>query len=585
MSDLDGPGGDVRRFSPHVALEAHARELTMVEGAVLALSPSLEGEDLFRYNEELEQLHERIDGLSALLGHEHDLDAVAERAAAEFAELGSALDALRREIRAAIRGADISLLRLAADRLCESRRVDVEALLDMCLCDLDELWPLIDLLICRLARGDEDGKCVMARDPSRLTRRVREVCQRTAEQLGEDKQAALHFSDAVSELDEAPDLDELKAVIDRHRRFKESLGRKRLLPGVLRSSVLYSLAVSSRIEALAEDDGELLASLDVDLDELDAPPMLRRLVVQPLRQPAEPQTPPIEDHAGFRAIREALRARLASSTGEPGPAWTIATGADLAKLEETDCGAFSADEASLATPGLVAMIVVGLTAAQRPHIDAELAALEIEPELLEDHWVPEVRAKLRAQIRDLILAGRYKESRTPSEALSRLLPVWAISDGARRRAARPAVQPSISTDLLDLRGIIDETERSKSRRSLGGPALFATLLAITATVMVGRVMVGPMTSAHVLESEELAEISSHLTRAQRDQFGFGRSLFAKVDADWNTLDERQQFKRALEMTRKLRAAGVYNAVISDERKRMRIHIQGGLLHYPEDPSG
>lgn len=585
MSDTVAPDTGLRNLAPQVALEARARELTTLEAAVLVLSPSLEDATLLSCNEELERLHERVDGISSLLGHP-DPESVAERAAFEFVELAAALDDLLREIRNRILDADLGPLRLSADRLCETRRADVEALLEVCLYDLEELdepWQLIDLLVGRLATGEENGQRVMIRDPSRLTPRISEACQQAAEQLGEDAKASLHFYNAVSEVDAANDLDELELVIERHYSFKESLGRKRLLPGVLRSSVLYNISVANRVDALAELDEDLGTLFEIDLGELDAPPTQRRLVVQPQRALAQPDVPPLAEHAGFQAIHLALRTRLVSSTAKPGPAWTIAMGADLSKLEEADREALCADEQSLATPGLPAMLVVGLTVAQRPRIDAELAALEIEPDVLEDHWVLEVRGTLRAQVRDLIRAGRYEESRATSEALTRLLPVWATSDGARRNAARPVVQPSISTDALDLRSALIAPERRKTRRTLGLRPLLAAAVTCIAIVMVGRVLVGPARTVHLLDREELNAISSHLTAAQRDQLGYGSAMFGKIDADWDSLDEQEQYKRALEMASRLRANGVQNVVISDGQKRLRIQIQGGQLLFPDEP--
>ncbi len=309
MSTGSGPGASAGQFSPHIALEKRARDLTTVEAAVLVISPALDDADLFSYYEQFETLHERIDALSSLLGQTEDLESVAERASADFAELGSGLGALLQKLRTQIREVDVSRLRPVVRKLCETNRSDVEALLDLCLDDPDEfeaLWPLTDLLIGRLATGQEDGKGVMMHDPSRLTPRLWEVCQQVAERLPSAATSVSPvFFEALSEVDAADALEDLEITIERIYTFKATLGDKRLLPGVLRSSVLYNIAVANRIDFLHDDEeGELIACVDLDLDDLDAAeePKSQRPLAAKAPPKEEPERPPLTP-ASWRSSR------------------------------------------------------------------------------------------------------------------------------------------------------------------------------------------------------------------------------------------------------------------------------------------
>ncbi len=228
------------------------------------------------------------------------------------------------------------------------------------------------------------------------------------------------------------------------------------------------------------------------------------------------------------------------------------------------------------------MLIVGLTLAQRPRIDAALTQLDIDLDILEDEWVPEVRSTLRAQIRELIRAGRYDDTRAPSESLTRLLPFWVTSDNARRKTARPVARYTVSADAIDLRGLLSQP-KPRRRLTWGGKGLFAAALAIVAIMMTASAVLGPGKTVHILKSAELAEISPHLSSAQRSQFGYGSAMAGKLGDDWHDLDEQQQYERALKIAAQLRTRGVREVVLSDAERRLQIQISGGKLRYPERP--
>jgi len=588
MSAAARPAARPTAASPEAFLASRAQELAVLESAALVLSPALDDSDLLAYNEQFEALHEQIDGLSALLESE-GVEAIAERAAAEFAEIGSALSSLLLRTRDQLLQTDLSKLRPAIPQLARSHRPDVESVLDLCLGDLesfDDLWPLTDLLIGRLATND-DGKVRKLRvEPSQITPRLTEVCDQAAKLFpAAATQAVATFEKAIADLKAAEALEDLEPIIERLFSFKQNLGMRVLLPEILRAAVLYNMAVANRIDAIHlgvvdEDGDEILESVELDLDFIDEEQKKQAQREETVRRPRAS----MYEHEGLVALTAAIRARLGEGQGPDGPARVIAAGADLSKLEESDREILLGTFEGTPPESLLPLLVVGLVVGQVERIGSELALLGIDPEVLEDEWVPEVRNTLRAEVRDLIRRGHYEETRGPSQALTRLLPIWQASDAARRRAARPVAVHNVSTDGIDLRSLIDAAQNQhKVRRVWGAKTWLAVGLAVVALVMVGRVAIGPMTSIRLLDETELHQVSPHLDSGQRDQFGYGSAMVAKLDASWHGLDADQQYREASEIARKLRAEGVTEVVLIDAKQRLQVRISNGRVISPERP--
>lgn len=584
MREAKGEAAGPSAASPEAFLEARSQELAQLEASALVLSPILTDDELRAYNERLEALHERIDALSALLSSSSDdFLVVAERAAAEFADLGAALAELLQQTRALIPEADLSKLRPAVRQFCATNRADVESVLDLCLRDLDafdDFWPLIDMIVGRLCAPRDDGEALLSAEPHHLTPRIAEVCGETCELFpGATGPAASVFRRAIEEVEAARELHDLEPIVERVFKHKQSLGRKVLLPAVLRGSVLYNLAVKRRVAELHPIDDELIASVEMGLgymDEADA----ARAAEEADRRPRTS----VFEHEGLGEIEAALALRLRGAAAAHGPARIIAAGCDLSKLEEADREALLASRLDNDLPALPRLLVVGLVLEQLERIGAELERLSIDPDELADEWVPEVRGALRTQTRELIRAGRYAATRPGCEALSRLLPIWATSDRARARGARRVAVYSVATDGIDLRALLEAcNDDRRIVRPWGFRHILAASLLMIAIVSVGRVVIGPETNVKTLGPADLAAFSEYLESAQRTGNGYGDAMAGRMSASWETLDEREQWERAMRLALDLRKAGVQHVLLLDGSKRLRIKISGGRLSFPTKP--
>lgn len=569
--------------SPEAFLATRASELGELEAAALILSPILSDDELRSYDAQFEALHERIDALSSLLSGSDDFLTIAERAAAEFADVGSALSELLQRTQALIPEADLAKLRPAVRQFCATNRSDVATVLDLCLRNLDafdDFWPLIDLIVGRLSTADCDGKAGLSTEPHKLTARLEEACAATSRMLpGATGAAAGVFQLAIEEVEAADTLEDLEPIVERVFNHKQSLGRKVLLPGVLRSSVLYNVSVANRVDALHRKDGELIESVEMDLgyvEEADekhaAEEDARRLKTS------------VFEHAGVEKLEAALCARIQGTDGPKGPARMIAAGCDLSKLRAEDRTALLAPGTDDDLAALPRLLLIGLVVEQFPRIESELAGLGIDPDELADEWVPEVRGALRTQLRELIRAGRYAETRAPSGALSRLLPIWAISENARARGAKRVAVYYVATDGIDLRALLAASRDDRRVKRLWGfrDVLAASLLMI-AIVMVGRVVVGPETSLKLLDRNDLAAFSEHLETAQRTDYGYGDAMAGRFADSWHELDAREQYERAWQIANDLRADGVLNVLLLDSDRRLQLQLAGGRLIYPKRP--
>ncbi len=561
---------------PAALLAMRAGELAALESAALVLSATLNDTDLIATNDRLELLHDQVWRLSALL-HTCSGEGAVERAAADFAKINNALSHLRRRARDQMRLVDLAKLRPAIPQLARSHRTDVVSVLDLCLGDLerfDDLWPLIDLLIARLATDDVGPERKLGYEPSELTPLLSQLCDQASDLFAPAAQDAVAaFEAGAADVEAAGDFGELEQVIHRIYDFKHELGMKVLLPEVLRSSVIYNMTVANRVDALHRDDGEVIASLDMDLDFLDE------------KKPAAPapaaSTSPYE-HAGMVAITASLRARLGQGE-DPDPggaAGVIAAGADFSKLSEDDRAVLLGSCEAAPPEALLPLIVVGLIVAQKERIESELAVLGIDRRALEEEWVPEVRKALRAELRYLIHSGRYAETRGPSGTLSRLLPLWATSTASRKRAAAPVPIRTIAADAIDLRASI--TERRRKRRRVARPWLIAPLL-LLAALLVGRVALGPLDMTRPLEEAEIQAISAHIGSAERGRFGYGPHLAGVLEASWYWMTPRQQYRAALQIAYRLREAGVSSAILYGRQRQPVILMQHGNLIAPVAP--
>ena len=562
---------------PAALLAMRAGELAALESAALVLAATLDDADLIATNDRLELLHDQVWRLSALL-HTCSGEGAVERAAADFAKINNALSHLRRRARDQMRRADLARLRPAIPQLARSHRTDVVSVLDLCLGDLerfDDLWPLIDLLIARLATDDVGPERKLGYEPSELTPLLSQLCDQASDLFAPAAgDAVATFTTGAADVEAAGDFGELEQVIHRIYDFKHELGMKVLLPEVLRSSVIYNMTVANRVDALHRDDGVMIASLDMDPDFLNEK-----------KKPAAPapaaSTSPYE-HAGMVAITASLRARLGQGE-DPDPggaAGVIAAGADFSKLSDDDREVLLGSCEPAPPEALLPLIVVGLIVAQRERIESELAVLGIDRRALEEEWVPEVRKALRAELRYLIHSGRYGETRGPSGTLSRLLPLWATSTASRKRAAAPVPIRTIAADAIDLRASIPE--RRRKRRRVARPWVIAPLL-LLATLLVARVALGPLDMVRPLEEAEIQAISAHIDSAERGRFGYGPHLAGFLEASWYWMTPRQQYRAALQIAYRLREAGVSSAILYGKERQPVILMRHGNLIAPVAP--
>ncbi len=562
---------------PAALLAMRAGELAALESAALVLSATLDDADLIATNDRLELLHDQVWRLSALL-HTCSGEGAVERAAADFAKINNALSHLRRRARDQMRRADLAKLRPAIPQLARSHRPDVQSVLDLCLGDLerfDDLWPLMDLLIARLATDDSGPERKLGYEPSELTPLLSQLCDQASDLFAPAApDAVAAFEAGAADVEAAADFGELEQVIHRIYDFKHELGMKVLLPEVLRSSVIYNMTVANRVDALRRHDGEVIASIDMDLDFLDEK-----------KKPAAPapaaSTSPYE-HAGMVAITASLRARLGQGE-DPDPsgaAGVIAAGADFSKLTEADRAVLLGSCETAPPEALLPLIVVGLIVAQKERIESELAVLGIDRRALEEEWVPEVRKALRAELRYLIHSGRYGDTRGPSGTLSRLLPLWATSTASRKRAAAPVPIRTIAADAIYLRASIPERRRKRGR--VARPWLIAPLL-LLAALLVARVALGPLDMARPLEEAEIQAISTHIGSAERGRFGYGPHLAGVLEASWYWMTPRQQYRAALQVAYRLREAGVSSAILYGRERQPVILMRHGNLIAPVAP--
>ena len=75
-------------------------------------------------------------------------------------------------------------------------------------------------------------------------------------------------------------------------------------------------------------------------------------------------------------------------------------------------------------------------------------------------------------------------------------------------------------------------------------------------------------------SDELDRVSPYLSRGARNGEGEGSAFVGTIHADWSKLETAEQARVAEDMVETLRAQGVREVMVFDDKRRLRIQALG-----------
>jgi hypothetical protein len=234
-------------------------------------------------------------------------------------------------------------------------------------------------------------------------------------------------------------------------------------------------------------------------------------------------------------------------------------------------------------------VLVGLLCRAIDVLGDGLLAIGISPNMLCGEWTTELTDAIKIDVNQRLLQNGYTEACALSDLRSKFLDFGGRTVSEASRPDAPTPRPHSPTPRpVDGR---KKTQRAASQRATpvvdrsdprpadtGRRRLFkiaggsGAVLALVAALLF---QISAMPEGRVaLSSSELAQISEHLVRAQRDGDGAGPSFVGTLDDSWGQLNGAERQSSAIHMVATLRLLGAQKIMIYDGTQRVRVQAIG-----------
>jgi len=343
--------------------------------------------------------------------------------------LDETLDAYQKKLIDWVSGLPLAQLRASLSSETHAQRVEVSALLQICLeseAVPNRLLHIVDYLITLLSAGRSDGTWVMDLDPADLNDVIRARCAACRIEPVAESRIANRFeraAEAVARLEDAA------GVLREITAYKPEVARFYFAPAILRSIVAYNITARNHVRSRVQRGRALDAEIEGDLG-LFAP--LQRDDPRAARRAGEGGLT-AREAPGVLAVAEAIRRRLVDEAAADGPARRVAGALDLGLLEEADREAFLDPQQSGAPLLIRSTVVLGHLAMVHAEHEADLAALSLTAEQI-DAWICALAEEVQREMDTLIRGNRFEGAIRLGDVKSRYLS--AVRIVARRRLGR-----------------------------------------------------------------------------------------------------------------------------------------------------
>jgi hypothetical protein len=362
------------------------------------------------------------------------------------------------------------------------------------------------------------------------------------------------------------------------RARKAELGRSYFAPSMLRAIVTYNVALGQCVAAEVWDSRDWSSS--------------------PTPLPEAPQEPAsLFESLALRSIHQAVLHRIAGGPPETTPIGRIAWALDIACLND--------EETAMLTGGTIArtelatsIVLIGLVCRSLNVLAIEIQDIDVDPDLVSDHWVKELDELQKEQVNASIAAGdAYSQAVKISELRNKFLydamrGVHKDNRGNTPRSAPPPSETEERKTKNEARALASEalTDNGAPRRAAESDPETAhwrdwqwRVIAPTAAILVFALTMGLQQLGFIdllgrdldrWGGGELASVSPHLTKGHRNEDGAGIAFVGTIDETWLALATEKRQRAAEELVGRLRNQGVEQVMIYDDQNKLRIQALG-----------
>ena len=506
---------------------------------------------------------------------------------AKLQELDEGLDAYQKALVAWAARLPLAQLRASLATETHDDRVEVAALLQICL-ETEAvpklLLPIVDFLITLLCASQKDGAWWMDVDPADLNDVIRARCAAAHLEPSIESQIMHRFQRAAEQLATAGDT---PALVDDISAYKAEVAGFYFAPSILRCIVGYNIAARNHFENRVRRGREMDAALDGDLGSFaplqrDDPRAARTVVDGGL---------PARQSPGVLAVQDAIRRRLGNDVSLVGPAERIAAALDLGWLEEADRGAFLDPEQSHSLQLIRLTVVLGHLAMISADHAKDLAALSLSGSQI-DAWICELADEVQREMDTLIRSNRFDGAVRLGEVKSRFL--TAVRVVARRRIGRTVAaseERTLSHEATDL--LRDYLARERERDLpmfndlLGGGWRRTVALSGVGLLAMGMLLGEAVPSRDPrrvddLDARQSREISPLLASGYRDHAAAESMFIGTVTSSWDELGPAERRAHAELIRDRVRERGVKEVLLFDRDHVLRAHWADGRWSAPAD---
>jgi hypothetical protein len=430
----------------------------------------------------------------------------------------------------------------------------------------DRIGPIDYLITLACTRDTRSGNIQF--DPVTLPERLAALC------LAADDAEDPRLAEIEAEFFAAANLDaeDLRAELQQRalRKLKIALGRSYFAPRVLRSIVTYNTALVARVA------DEILESSDWgEIENETLPPVGSVFECEAVLLLAD-------------AVRRRARGKDAAPNAIDRIAWTL----DFEYLADNEQKALCEDALATKEDPLGTAILLGLVSRSLAVLSVELQDVGIAPDTVSDIWVPELSELFQKEINRYIAEDAYKVACALSELKNKFLlsplpeqhrPPRAPSASSRTRASerKPTRGPTEDARSLVLEALekdrSDGNERASqiSIQQLPWPAIARRALAVSLAALLAFALLSDRNpDLDRMSADQLEAISPYLEAGRRSGEGHGLTFVGEINPAWRTLPVEERERIAVDLVDRLRAEGIQQVMIYDERDQIRIQALG-----------
>jgi len=467
-----------------------------------------------------------------------------------LARIDRILDEISTRTREILARTPISEFRAQLPRLAEEHPAEIEGFIETILeggTGSNKQLRILEYLVTLRCSEERGSRRVVVRGSDAVAPQLASLAEAGDGDLDPLAAEAI-FADATRTLFRDEDVG---AIRDRIRAYKEELGSRILEPRVLEAAVAYNVAMWNRMTGLLEGS-RLLDRLADDILAADRSASARE-------KPAPGGS--VFDSRAFDALVSGLRARVRGDAPEGDAAARIVSMFDLGSLSPAEIEAFETDEEDELTRVTCAAVTLNVLARQLPDGQEAPCELGFDPELLEGAWLDELMREITTAAQKLLADGRFAEACRLSEIRAKNLGVLC---GARMPAAevtpRRRVPPAAA-----------------SRLDVSFLGKYAATAFLVLWFVLLAFLLWPASGVDTLSKQELSRISPYLESGHRIYEGGTARFVGMLNPGWDRLSTEQRRADALGIGESFAELGVQGVVLLDRFQRLQVSYSGGSL--------